>query len=532
MKVDSQVDFQTEFKIDYCDIDLEYAGEISQQGLIDTLGNSLNQDSAKNLFPLPEGQTEYSKIEKFPTFWGSFCRVGNQVYLNQDSSIKIENRPEEVVIKGLNSFRNKPITLDHPGLVLPENAIRDKLARGLSHEDVDYYRGVGRIRITLIDKEAIDAINKDYRQLSAAYLAKVLPLKGDWHGEPFTHQQRDIVGNAIGLVRRGKAGNFARIHVFDSLDDGNLAIGQEKYPVSVQLYRPDLRTDSATSDPGTFTIPNSNPATTTTETNIQPNNMTGQIVNQDRANQSQVDRLTQVTVGGVPLQASETLAIAVNNKFKKDEDLISSLEAENKTLKESLVKQKADWDADVIKKDTQISEAEAKVTALQQQIADTQTKLDTALKPDPAAFQEAVDQRVNLQIAATRVLGEKANFSGVSNRQIQDQVLAKIYGTAHKPDESIPDAAINYAYSLAIANYQPPQDETGRQDSAPPSANNNAADARQLTQDSHNTNRTTDKFAKVGFIEDDDEEIYRRQEEQYRKNATAPLGSSASHYVK
>ncbi len=498
--------YQTKFLLDYCDIDLEYTGEVSRQGLIDTLGNSLSQDSAKELFPLPNGKTEYSELEKFPTFWGSFCRVGNQVYLDRDGSVCIQNRPEDEVIKSLNSFRNKPVTIGHPGLVFPENAIKDKLARGLTHEDVDYHRGIGRIRITLIDKEAIDAINKDYKQLSAAYIAKVYKVQGDWFGEPFNRQQRDIRGNSIGLVKKGRAGNFAKIHAFDSIDDdGAIQVGNSKYPIAIQLYRQDSQ--STNLDNSTI------PLTTMTTSTHQ-------------------EKSTKLTVNGVPLEASETVALAVNNKFQKDESLISSLESENKQLKAD----KSKWESELQQKAQRITELETENTSLKQQISGVQVKLDAALNPDPVAFQLAVDKRVNLQVSASKILGENTKFAGLSDRQIQELVIAKIHGNELKPTESTPDAGVDYAFQLAVASWKPevvqshknqPQ-VTETKDSAPSSnsSSNNSSAARQITQDNFNVSRPTDKFIKVGYIEDDDEELYKKQVEQFQANAKAPLGSS------
>lgn len=139
------------------------------------------------------------------------ARTGTQLYTSDevpidpgpDGLIRIERPPEEVFRpETLTSFEGKPVTVEHPNdFVTPENWGR--LAVGIT---TNVRRGEGIADDLLIadlvitDQAAISYVNKSLPEVSAGYEA-VYQQTDAGRGV-----QRDIVGNHVALVERGRAG--------------------------------------------------------------------------------------------------------------------------------------------------------------------------------------------------------------------------------------------------------------------------------------------------------------------------------------
>ena len=139
------------------------------------------------------------------------ARTGTQLYTGQevpidpgpDGLIRIDRPPEEVFRpETLTSFEGKPVTVEHPNdFVTPENWGR--VAVGIT---TNVRRGDGVADDLLIadlvitDKAAIEYVNKTLPEVSAGYEA-VYQQTDAGRGV-----QRDIVGNHVALVERGRAG--------------------------------------------------------------------------------------------------------------------------------------------------------------------------------------------------------------------------------------------------------------------------------------------------------------------------------------
>lgn len=139
------------------------------------------------------------------------ARTGTQLYTSDevpidpgpDGLIRIERPPEEVFRpETLTSFEGKPVTVEHPNdFVTPENWGR--LAVGST---TNVRRGEGIADDLLIadlvitDQGAISYVNKTLPEVSAGYEA-VYQQTDAGRGV-----QRDIVGNHVALVERGRAG--------------------------------------------------------------------------------------------------------------------------------------------------------------------------------------------------------------------------------------------------------------------------------------------------------------------------------------
>jgi len=174
-----------------------------------------------------------SKVETTREGWlrvgARIARVGIQEYSNPDGTVRREFRSPDEVFKAsaLESFALRPVTDDHPWAEQPpllsaENASR--YARGSVGETV---RAVGPFvdvpTMLITDKGLIDKIKAGVVEVSAGYRADTIPEQGEWRGKAYTHVQRNIQGNHVAIVPRGRAGDDVRLKL-DSA--GTVAIGR------------------------------------------------------------------------------------------------------------------------------------------------------------------------------------------------------------------------------------------------------------------------------------------------------------------
>ena len=144
------------------------------------------------------------------------ARLGNQTYKsdevpiepNKDGLVEIK-RVEEEVFKPetLQSFEGKPFTIDHPDeMVTPDNwkdlahGFITNIRRG-AREQVDLMIG----DIVATTKKAIELIKNGMREISCGYDADYEQL------QPGVGIQKNIIGNHIALVMRGRAGHRCAI---------------------------------------------------------------------------------------------------------------------------------------------------------------------------------------------------------------------------------------------------------------------------------------------------------------------------------
>lgn len=120
-----------------------------------------------------------------------------------DGIIRIDRTPEEVFRpETLASFEGKPVTMDHPvEFVTPETW--RQLAVGLTQNvrrgeglEADYILA----DLLVTDRAAIDAVRAGLREVSCGYDADYEQV------EPGRGVQRNIIGNHVALVERGRCG--------------------------------------------------------------------------------------------------------------------------------------------------------------------------------------------------------------------------------------------------------------------------------------------------------------------------------------
>jgi hypothetical protein len=160
------------------------------------------------------------------------ARTGILTYLNQDGSIRRElRRPEEVFkADSLNSFRGKPITVDHPkGKVSSRDVAKHSVGTILvsGRQDGDFVR----TDIVIHQPERIG----DRRELSVGYDVDLDETPGEWNGERYDAEQTNIRVNHLSVVKKGRAGAKARLNL-----DSDEVIDIEKD----EIVMPKIRLDN------------------------------------------------------------------------------------------------------------------------------------------------------------------------------------------------------------------------------------------------------------------------------------------------
>lgn len=128
-------------------------------------------------------------------------------------------RPEEEVFndESLKSFGNKPVTNNHPPeLVNPSNS--KQFSVGMSGPEVVRDGMFAKTILHVTDGEAIKNIESGKVELSNGYTADIEWISGVTpNGDQYDAIQRNIKGNHIAIVERGRAGTACR--VADNLPD-------------------------------------------------------------------------------------------------------------------------------------------------------------------------------------------------------------------------------------------------------------------------------------------------------------------------
>ena len=144
-------------------------------------------------------------------------RTGDQEYMGWEigipgaggGQIVTVNRPPEEVFStaALASFEGKPVTNDHPPVLIGPDDVK---TYEMGHAQ-NVRRGEGEWEeytladLHIHDRELIDAVQSGKREISCGYECEYVP-NGDG-----TYTQRNIRGNHVAVVERGRAGKRAAI---------------------------------------------------------------------------------------------------------------------------------------------------------------------------------------------------------------------------------------------------------------------------------------------------------------------------------
>jgi hypothetical protein len=135
----------------------------------------------------------------------------NERNLRDDEELQLWRDPAEVFSRNtIASFEGKTFTLTHPDNLLDPSSEREHHAghvqnvhRGEEPLDSGAYPLLADVLVT--DSEAIRAIDAGERELSCGYTYRLAR-------EGYRWEQRDIIGNHVALVPKGRAGEEAKIY--------------------------------------------------------------------------------------------------------------------------------------------------------------------------------------------------------------------------------------------------------------------------------------------------------------------------------
>lgn len=145
------------------------------------------------------------------------ARTGEQEYLGREIGltgadaghlVKVRRPPEEVFADAaLASFEGKPVTDGHPPhLIGPDDvAVYEKGHAQNVRQGTGEWEGYVLADLHIHDRTLIEAIQDGKREISCGYACEYV------RGADGTYSQKDIIGNHIAVVERGRAGPRAAI---------------------------------------------------------------------------------------------------------------------------------------------------------------------------------------------------------------------------------------------------------------------------------------------------------------------------------
>lgn len=142
-------------------------------------------------------------------------RVGVFKYLNADGSTRSELRlPEEVFqADALSSFGLMPLTDDHPPVAVNADNAKQYQRGSVSEsvrQDGDFV--VGTLMVT--DAALVRSLESGRkREVSCGYSCDLDHTPGVWKGERYDAIQRNIRGNHVAVVTKGRAGPEVRVRL-------------------------------------------------------------------------------------------------------------------------------------------------------------------------------------------------------------------------------------------------------------------------------------------------------------------------------
>lgn len=176
-----------------------------------------------DLLDFKDTKREYSD-EGFLKVPARISRVGVQSYLAKEMGVKDKDpkavinvyRPEEEVFSdvALSSFASKPVTNNHPPELLTSKNSKH-YSVGMSSAEVVKDGIYATTILNIFDDDTIKQIESGKVELSNGYTADIEWVQGVTPaGEQYDAIQRNIKGNHVAVVERGRAGSACRVADF------------------------------------------------------------------------------------------------------------------------------------------------------------------------------------------------------------------------------------------------------------------------------------------------------------------------------
>ena len=302
--------------------------------------------------------------------WATIARTGVQQYSDVDGSIRREYRPESEVAspESLASFAGKAITLEHPSVLLDSSNTKDYQI-GFSGTEVVYDNGFVRAVMTITDEEAIKRIMRgDAKEVSAGYRVNYEASPGVTDsGENYDGIQKEISGNHIAVVHRGRAGPQVKLHL-DRLD---------------------------AADPSLFTF-------------TEDSSMTA-----------------KVNFDGAEFEVTESVALAITKEREDAKMSFEDMKKKRDELQAAADSMKSEMDAMEQKMKGQCDSAEGRADALSEEVNSLKADLETAQKMNVDSL---VEERIALIDKARTSLDSAFDFAGKTVREIMEASVKSVRG--------------------------------------------------------------------------------------------------------
>jgi hypothetical protein len=296
---------------------------------------------------------------------GYLTRTGVFEYLQPDGTKRRELRPADEVFKAdsLTTFSMVPVTDEHPPVML-DASNTTQYSRGAVSESVRADGDKVRASLLVTDAGLIEKIErKDAQQVSCGYTCDLEEVAGEHQGHRYDAIQRNIRGNHVAIVARGRAGEEVRVRM-----DG----------AATAVDRPCQAENPGANDPDTTTVAPGARGTTTMKT---------------------------IRIDGVDYDPStEAFAQAL---AKYEAKLAQSAAAAQEKL--DAAEKRADA-------------TQAKMDGL----ADELKKAQEAAKELPAKVRADMAARAELDAKARKVLGAEAKLDALDAKGVRLAVLAKL----------------------------------------------------------------------------------------------------------
>ena len=302
--------------------------------------------------------------------WATIARTGVQQYSDVDGSIRREYRPESEVAspKSLASFAGKAITLEHPTVLLDSSNTKDYQI-GFSGTEVVYDNGFVRAVMTITDEEAIKRIMRgDAKEVSAGYRVNYEASPGVTDsGENYDGIQKEISGNHIAVVHRGRAGPQVKLHL-DRLD---------------------------AADPSLFTF-------------TEDSSMTA-----------------KVNFDGAEFEVTESVALAVTKEREDAKKTYEDMKKMYDGMMSKASEMKEEMDAMQKEMKGKCDSAEGRADALSEEVNSLKIDLEAAQKVNVDSL---VEERIALIDKARTSLDSAFDFAGKTVREIMEASVKSVRG--------------------------------------------------------------------------------------------------------
>ena len=325
----------------------------------------------------PITRTETTE-EGYLRVWSRAARTGIQLYRRADGSQVREYRPPEEVSKpeSLATFGMKPVTLEHPSVLLDANNT-SQFQKGYSGSQVRFTDGFVEVALVVTDAEAIQSVQRgDTQEVSAGYRVDYDPTPGETpDGVSFDGTQRNIKVNHIALVRKGRAGPEVRL-LLDHMDSAAVAVSESPQPL----------------------VPLSSPVMAT------------------------------INLDGLEIDLPAELASAVQSFVKDKERQVKALTDETAELSSKLDAAHSEIETLAFAKDT----AEGRADALEERLSESSEHTDSRM--DVAAIDALVASRLATLQRLAPAFDESFKFDGIGDSDLYKQAFTNLTGA--EPPES------------------------------------------------------------------------------------------------